>query len=95
MKVLVFTSAYSKRAYMMRQCILNGMNQTYKEIITKINSKIYNIKNRRENIHLEWNETYVEDLSVPAGLYKRSVIIATNVAEASVTIPGLAFVIDN
>ena len=71
------------------------MNQTYKDIITKINSKIYNIKNRRENIHLEWNETYIEDLSVPAGLYKRSVIIATNVAEASVTIPGLAFVIDN
>ena len=71
------------------------MNQTYKDIITKINSKIYNIKNRRENIHLEWNETYIEDLSVPAGLYKRSVIIATNVAEASVTIPGLAFVVDN
>ena len=71
------------------------MNKTYKEIITKINSKIYNIKNRRENIHFEWNETYIEDSSVPAGLYKRSVIIATNVAEASVTIPGLAFVIDN
>lgn len=71
------------------------MNQTYKDIITKINSKIYNIKNRRENIHLEWNETFIEDFSVPAGLYKRSVIIATNVAEASVTIPGLAFVIDN
>ena len=71
------------------------MNEIYKEIITKINSKIYNIKNKRENIHIEWNETYIEDQSVPAGLYKRSVIIATNVAEASVTIPGLAFVIDN
>jgi hypothetical protein len=71
------------------------MNQIYKDIITKINSKIYNIKNRRENIHLEWAEKYIEDLSVPSGLYKRSVIIATNVAEASVTIPGLAYVIDN
>ena len=71
------------------------MNQIYKDIITKINSKIYNIKNRRENIHLEWNEYYNEDPSVPSGLYKRSVIIATNVAEASVTIPGLAYVIDN
>jgi len=71
------------------------MNDNYKEIITKINSKIYNIKNRRENIHLEWNEKYIEDLSIPAGLYKRAVIIATNVAEASVTIPGLTFVIDN
>jgi hypothetical protein len=71
------------------------MNKNYQDIITKINSKIYNIKNRRENIHLEWTEKYVEDLSVPSGLYKRSVIIATNVAEASVTIPGLAFVIDN
>jgi HrpA-like RNA helicase len=73
----------------------SNMNQIYKDIITKINSKIYNIKNRRENIHLEWTKNYIEDPSVPAGLYKRSVIIATNVAEASVTIPGLAYVIDN
>ena len=71
------------------------MNQNYKDIITKINSKIYNIKNRRENIHLEWGPNYIEDQSVPSGLYKRSVIIATNVAEASVTIPGLEYVIDN
>jgi hypothetical protein len=71
------------------------MNEIYKDIVTKINSKIYNIKNYRKNIHLEWNEKYVEDLSVPAGLYKRSVIIATNVAEASVNIQGLIYVIDN
>lgn len=71
------------------------LNETYKDIITSINTKIYNIKNRRDRVHLEWNENYVEDLSVPAGLYKRSVIIATNVAEASVTIPGLAYVVDN
>ena len=71
------------------------LNQTYKEIITKINSKIYNIKNYRENIHLEWTEKYSEDLSVPSGIYKRAIIVATNVAEASITIPGLVYVIDN
>ena len=71
------------------------LNQTYKDIITKINSKIYNIKNRRERIHLEWGNKYIEDSSVQSGLYKRAIIIATNVAEASVTIPGLTYVIDN
>jgi len=71
------------------------LNQKYKDTITKINSNIYNIKNKRENIHLEWGSNYIEDLSVPNGLYKRAIIIATNVAEASVTIPGLMYVIDN
>lgn len=37
MKVLVFTSSYSKRAYMMRQCILSGMNQTYKDFVHSVN----------------------------------------------------------
>jgi hypothetical protein len=71
------------------------LNETYKSIITKIDIKISQIKNKRENIHNEWNETYIEDLSVPSGVYKRAVIIATNVAEASITIPRLAYVIDN
>lgn len=37
MKVLVFTSAYSKRAYMMRQCILSGMNQSYRNFVHSVN----------------------------------------------------------
>jgi hypothetical protein len=71
------------------------LNRVYKEIIEKINIKISSIKNKRENIHTEWGPEYIEDQSVPNNIYKRSVIIATNVAEASVTINGLAYVVDN
>ncbi len=71
------------------------MNETYKNIISKINLKISTIRNRRDKIHEEWGPNFVEDLSVPLGVYKRSIIIATNVAEASVTIPNLVYVVDN
>ena len=71
------------------------LNETYKGIISKISTKIDQIKNKRENIHEEWGENYIEDPTVPQGLYKRSIIIATNVAEASITIPRLAYVVDN
>ena len=71
------------------------LNETYKNIISKINIKISTIRNRRDKIDEEWGSTYVEDISVPLGIYKRSIIIATNVAEASVTIPNLAYVVDN
>jgi hypothetical protein len=71
------------------------MNETYKNIISKINLKISTIRNRRDKIHEEWGINFVEDLTVPLGIYKRSIIIATNVAEASVTIPNLVYVVDN
>jgi len=71
------------------------LNETYKNIISKINIKISTIRNRRDRIHEEWGPSYIEDLTVNAGIYKRSIIIATNVAEASVTIPNLAYVVDN
>jgi len=71
------------------------LNPIYKNIIEKINIKISSIKNKRENIHTEWGAEYIEDQSVPDNIYKRSIIIATNVAEASVTIEGLAYVVDN
>jgi hypothetical protein len=71
------------------------LNETYKSIISNIHIKISTIRNKRSNIHLEWNDTFIEDLSVPTGIYKRAIIIATNVAEASITIPTLEYVIDN
>jgi hypothetical protein len=71
------------------------LNPIYKNIIEKINIKISSIKNKRENIHTEWGTDYIEDQTVPDNIYKRSIIIATNVAEASVTINGLAYVVDN
>ena len=66
----------------------------YKDIIEKIDKKIKYIKNARNRIYLEWGVEYVEG-NIPEGKYKRAIIVATNVAEASVTIPGLTFVVDN
>ena len=71
------------------------MHINYKDIIEKINIKISSIKTKRENVYLEWGDTFIEDPTVPNGLYKRAVIIATNVAEASITITSLGFVVDN
>ena len=74
---------------------LSQMNEEYKKIIAKIGTRISSIRNRREKIHLEWGLDFIEDITVPFDIYKRAVIIATNVAEASITIPKLKFLIDN
>jgi hypothetical protein len=71
------------------------LNENYKNIISKIDIKISTIRNKRTNIVNEWKETYIEDITVSTGIYKRAIIVATNVAEASVTIPDLMYVIDN
>jgi hypothetical protein len=71
------------------------LNETYKNIISKIDIKISTIRNKRTNIAEEWKETFIEDITVPTGIYKRAIIVATNVAEASVTIPDLVYVVDN
>ena len=63
-------------------------------MVGKINENIL-ILNHQHKIHEEWGSKYGEDPSVPTGIYKRSIIVATNVAEASITIPGLEYVIDN
>ncbi len=69
------------------------MNDKYKEIISDIDKKISEIKNQKLRIHEEWGKTYKQGNT--NNNYKRAVIIATNVAEASVTIPNLKFVVDN
>ena len=70
------------------------LHSFYKDIIEKIHIKIYTIKNKRENVYLEWSVNYTEDLSVSDGIYKRAIIVATNVAEASITINTLKFIVD-
>ena len=70
------------------------LHSFYKDIIEKIHIKLYTIKNKRENVYLEWTEDYTKDLSVPDGIYKRAIIVATNVAEASITINTLKFIVD-
>jgi hypothetical protein len=71
------------------------MNQKYKDIIAKIGTTINKIKNKKTNIYNEWSATFIEDKTVQDNIYKRAVIIATNVAEASVTIDNLLYVVDN
>lgn len=71
------------------------LNENYKDIITKIDNKISTIKTKRSNVHTEWGSNFIEDNSVPSGIYKRAIIIATNVAEASITINSLKYVVDN
>ena len=73
----------------------SAMNERYKDIVANINKEISTIRNHKNKIHEQWGPKYIEDMTVPLGIYKRSVIIATNVAEASITIPNLQFVIDN
>ena len=72
-----------------------ALHPNYKSMMGKIDKNVFKIRNFRKNIHKEWGSDYIEDKNVPKGLYKRAIIIATNVAEASITISGLKFVVDN
>ena len=72
----------------------SGINERYRDMISKININKKNIRNFRENIETAWDEEYIDAKDVAEGTYKRVVIIATNVAEASITVPGLKYVVD-
>ena len=71
------------------------LHENYKDIISNINTKINTIKNKKENIYLEWGANFIIDNNVPLNIYKRAIIIATNVAEASITLDSLKYVVDN
>ena len=73
----------------------SAMNANYKRLVLNITDELPKLKNKKHRVHLEWGEKFISDKSVPNNIYKRAVIIATNVAEASITIPGLKFVVDN
>ena len=74
--------------------LYSELNIQYKEIITNININIYNIQNKKENIYIDWGNIYIDKKDVPKGTYNRFIIVATNIAEASITIPDLKYVID-
>jgi hypothetical protein len=70
------------------------MNPKYRDIITDINKNIGKIRNNKLKIAEEWGENYIDSKYMPEGSYKRAVIVATNVAEASLTIDTLKYVVD-
>ena len=72
----------------------SAMNSKYRNMIEKIDINIDNIRNNRRDVVDEWGVEYVNAKNVQRGTYKRAIIIATNVAEASITIPRLKYVID-
>ena len=74
--------------------LYSNLDEKYKKIITEININIKNIQNKRENIYKDWAGEYIEKTEVQKGTYDRFIIIATNVAEASITIPDLKYIID-
>ncbi len=70
------------------------MHYKYRDIISNIHISVSKIKNKKSNIVKEWADEYIVVDDVPAGIYKRVVIVATNVAEASITIESLKYVVD-
>jgi hypothetical protein len=74
---------------------ISSINQKYKNIIENIDTKIANIRTDKNKVSDVWTENYIESNDVNEGTYKRAIIIATNVAEASLTITSLKYIIDN
>ena len=65
-------------------------------MIKQIDIDIKNITNNKLYLADEWTEIYNEPYNpVSKNTYNRAIIIATNVAEASLTIPKLKYVVDN
>ncbi len=70
------------------------MDDKYRDMISSIDKTIGSIRNKRSMIGEQWGATYIVANDVSEGTYKRAVIIATNVAEASITIQSLRYVVD-
>lgn len=72
---------------------ISSLDQKYKDIIES--NAFDKIRTDKKLVDKIWGEKYIESNSVSEGTYTRRVIVATNVAEASLTINSLRFVIDN
>lgn len=71
------------------------MDEQYKVLIGNIAENIKYIKNR-ENVHIDWSLPYNKNLisDKPVNRYKYVILISTTIAEASITIRGLYYVVD-
>lgn len=64
-------------------------------IFNKLSSELLNITiDKRDFINYHINKTVTHPRHVPTGTYTNAVIVATNIAEASITIPNLKYVVD-
>jgi hypothetical protein len=70
------------------------LHPNYQNMVLDLNKQLPKIRNLRENIYTEWGQNYIDVKDVPENMYKRAIIVATNVAEASITIDNLKFVVD-
>jgi hypothetical protein len=62
-----------------------------RRFIEKISTNKYNLTISKDE---SFNEADLKEKKVTAGTYKRVIIVATNIAEASITVPSLRFVVD-
>jgi hypothetical protein len=69
------------------------LSEEDKILVEKINIKLKNYTIHKDNIGLD-EDDIKNNKSVTAGTYTRAVIVATNVAEASLTITSLKYVVD-
>ena len=75
---------------------LSSLNGKYKVLLeSNLEKNLMKLKIDKNKVATLWNENYTESNDVPEGTYKRCIIVATNVAEASLTFDNLKFVIDN
>ena len=65
-----------------------------KYLVEKIDIELKKFNRHKDNIILEKDYNLNNIKTVPYGTYKRAVIIATNVAEASLTISSLKYIVD-
>lgn len=67
------------------------LSEEKRDFITKIDTNLPFYSRYKDDINLEENEV---KRRLPRGTYKRAVIVATNVAEASITLRRLRYVVD-
>jgi hypothetical protein len=74
----------------------SSLNDKYKVFIeVGLEKNLKGLKIDKNKVATLWGEKYIESNDVPSGTYTRCIIVATNVAEASITLENLKFVIDN